>query len=457
MARKRKTKRSGQAAGPEDIPILNPNAAGMDIGADEIYVAVPADRDGQPVQSFGTFTNELDRLSDWLKQCRIDTVAMEATGVYWIPVYQILETSGFELCLVNARYFQNVPGRKTDVSDCQWLQRLHSAGLLRGSFRPAQEVCVLRSLTRHRDNLIRLASTHVLHMQKALDQMNVQLHHVLSDITGLSGLAMLDAILAGERDPRVLAQLRDGRVKASEETMVQALTGDYRAEHLFTLKQSLAAYRQYQKFMRACDLEIERQLKQFDAKVDVKAAPLASPKVRRKKLFGNEPKFDLRSHLYRIFGVDLTAVPGISVLTAHTILAEVGPDISKFRSASAFASWLGLCPHNDISGGRVLSVKTRHVNNRAALAFRMAANALFRSQSPLGDFFRRMRAKLGAPAAITATAHKLARIVFHMLSKHEAYDDAILSKNERCFHARAEARLRAQAKALGYSVVAVTP
>jgi transposase len=457
MARKRKTKRSGQAAGPEDIPIFNPNAAGMDIGADEIYVAVPADRDGQPVQRFATFTNELGRLAEWLKQCRIDTIAMEATGVYWIPVYQILETSGFELCLVNARYFQNVPGRKTDVSDCQWLQRLHSAGLLRGSFRPAQEVCVLRSLTRHRDNLIRLASTHVLHMQKALDQMNVQLHHVLSDITGLSGLAILDAILAGERDPRVLAQLRDGRVKASEETMVQALTGDYRAEHLFTLKQSLAAYRQYQKFMRACDLEIERQLKQFDAKVDVKVAPLAPPKVRRKKLFGNEPKYDLRSYLYRILGVDLTAVPGISVLTAHTILAEVGPDISKFRSASAFASWLGLCPHNDISGGKVLSVKTRHVNNRAALAFRMAANALFRSQSPLGDFFRRMRAKLGAPAAITATAHKLARIVFHMLSKREAYDDAILSKNERCFRARAEARLRAQAKALGYSVVAVTP
>lgn len=455
MARTRKTKRSGQPGRPENIPILNPNAAGMDIGADEIYVAVPADRDDQPVQRFATFTGELGRLSEWLKQCRIDTVAMEATGVYWIPVYQILETSGFELCLVNARYFQNVPGRKTDVSDCQWLQRLHSAGLLRGSFRPAQEVCVLRSLTRHRDNLIRLASTHVLHMQKALDQMNVQLHHVLSDITGLSGLAILDAILAGERDPRILARLRDGRVKASEETIVQALTGDYRAEHLFTLKQSLAAYRQYQKLMRACDLEIEQQLKQFDARVDVKAAPLAPPKVRRKKLFGNEPKFDLRSHLYRIFGVDLTAVPGVSVLTAHTILAEVGPDISKFRSASAFASWLGLCPHNDISGGKILSVKTRSVNNRAALAFRMAANALFRSQSPLGDFFRRMRAKLGAPAAITAAAHKLARIVFHMLATREAYDEAILSKNERCFRARAEARLRAQAKALGYSVVAV--
>jgi transposase len=293
-------------------------------------------------------------------------------------------------------------------------------------------------------------------MQKAQDQMNVQLHHVLSDITGLSGLAILDAILEGERDPQILARLRDGRVKASEETMVQALTGDYRAEHLFTLKQSLAAYRQYQKLMRACDLEIEQQLKQFDAKMDVKAAPLAPPKVRRKRLFSNEPKFDLRSHLHRIFGVDLTAIPGISVLTAHTILAEIGPDISKFRNASAFASWLGLCPHNDISGGKVLSVKTRRVNNRAALALRMAANALFRSQSSLGDFFRRMRAKLGAPAAITAAAHKLARIVFHMLATREAYDEAILRKNERCFRARAEARLRAQAKALGYSVVAVT-
>jgi len=217
---------------------------------------------------------------------------------------------------------------------------------------------------------------------------------------------------------------------------------------VFTLKQSLASCH-YQKLMAACDLEIEQQLKQFDAKVDVKAEPLAPLKVRRKKLFNNEPNFDLRSRLYRVFGVDLTAVPGISVLTAHTILSEIGPDISKIRSASAFASWLGLCPHNDISGGKILSVKTRRVNNRAALAFRMAANALFRSQSPLGDFFRRMRAKLGAPAAITAAAHKLVRIVFHMLATREAYDEAILKKNERYFRARAEARLRAQAKVLG--------
>ena len=438
------------------MPVVHPNAAGLDIGANEIYVAVPADRDESPVRCFGTFTGELQAMAAWLQQCGIETVAMEATGVYWIPAFQILETSGFEVCLVNARYFQNVPGRKTDVSDCQWLQRLHSAGLLRGSFRPPQQVCVLRSLTRHRDNLIHLASTHILHMQKALDQMNVQLHHVLSDITGLSGMMILEAIIAGERDARTLARLRDVRVKASEETIVQALTGDYRPEHVFTLKQSHSGYRHYQKLIAACDREIEQQLKRFEARVNIKAQPLAPPKVRRKKLFGNEPNFDLRSHLYRVFGVDLTAVPGISVLTAHTILSEIGPDISKFPSASAFASWLGLCPHNDISGGKVLSTKTRRVKNRAAVAFRMAANALFRSQSPLGDFFRRMRARLGAPSAITAAAHKLARIVFHMLSTREPYDEGILTRNERQFRLRAEARLRSQAKALGYTVIAAT-
>jgi transposase len=452
MAQKRKP-RSGKTGEQDGIPVLNPNTAGLDIGANEIYAAVPIDRDPEPVKCFGTFTAELNALTAWLHQCRIEAVAMEATGVYWIPVFQVLEASGLQVCLVNPRYFQNVPGRRTDVSDCQWLQRLHSAGLLRGSFRPPQEVCALRSLTRHRDNLIQMASKHILHMQKALDQMNVQLHHVLSDITGLSGLAIIDAILGGERNPKTLAGLRDGRVKASEENIIQALTGDYRPEHIFTLKQSVTAYRNCQKLISACDREIEKRLKGFECRVDQDAQPLAPPKVRRKKLFSNEPAFDLRSHLYRIFGVDLTAVPGISVLTAHAILSEIGPDLSKFRSASAFASWLGLCPHNDISGGRVLSTKTRRINNRAALAFRMAAYALIRSQSPLGDFFRRMRAKLGAPKAITAGAHKLARIVFHMLTTRQAYDESILSRNELQFRARAEARLRAQAKALGYSVV----
>ena len=455
MSRKRKSNAVCKPGAPEAIPVMNANAAGMDIGANEIYVAVPADRDRQPVRCFGTFTGQLMELSEWLQQCRIETVAMEATGVYWIPVYQILETASFDVCLVNARYFQNVPGRKTDVSDCQWLQRLHAAGLLRGSFRPAQQVCVLRSLTRHRDNLIQLASTHTLHMQKALDQMNVQLHHVLSDLTGLSGLAILDAILSGERDPRTLARLRDGRVKASEETIVQALTGDYRAEHLFTLKQSLATYRYYQRLLTACDLEIERQLKRFDANIDVKERPLPPPQGASQKDLQQRAEFRSTNpslpHLRS--GPDRGARDQRFDRAYHPV--GDWPDIAKFRSAAAFASWLGLCPHNDISGGKVLSARTRQVKNRVALAFRMAANALFRSQSPLGDFFRRMRAKLGAPKAITAAAHKLARIVFHMLSKREAYDETILTKHEGHFRVRAEARLHAQAKALGYSVVPI--
>jgi transposase len=456
MSRKRQTNGPGASAGdnkPQPIPILHPDAAGLDIGATEIYAAVASDRDEQPVRRFGTFTAELHALAAWLRQCGMKTIAMEATGVYWIPVFQILESYGFEVCLVNPRYFQNVPGRRTDVSDCQWLQRLHSAGLLQGSFRPSQQVCALRSLARHRDELIRLASTHILHMQKALDQMNVQLHHVLSDITGLSGLAIIDAILDGERNPTVLAELRDRRVKASTETIVQALTGDYRAEHLFTLKQSLDCYRHYQKMLAGCDREIEQELKRFETRVDVKVKPLAPPKVRRNKPVRNEPRFDLRKHLYRIFGVDLTEIPGISVLTANTILSEIGPDLSKFPNGSALASWLGLCPHNDITGGRVVSTKTRRVKNRAAHAFRLAANALFKSQSALGNYFRRMRAKLGAPEAITAAAHKLARIVYHMLSTRQPYDESILRKHEQQFRGRAEARLRAQAKALGYSIV----
>jgi len=338
MSQKRKKKQSIPVPPSEEIPVLHVHAAGIDIGADEIYVAVPPTRDPQPVRSFGTFTCELLRMAEWLRQCRIETIAMEATGVYWIAAHQILEAAGFQVCLVNARYFQNVLGRKTDVLDCQWLQRLHAAGLLRNSFRPAQEVCVLRSLTRHRDSLIQLASAHILHMQKALDQMNLQLHHVLSDITGLSGLAILDAILAGTRDPQVLARLRDGRVKAAEETIIQALTGDYRPEHVFTLKQSLAAYRYYQTLLADCDREIEQALQQFEASLDLQSQPLVTMKTRRKKFFGNEPSFDLQSHLYRIFGVDLTAVPGINVLTAYTILSEVGPDLSQFRSGAAFAS-----------------------------------------------------------------------------------------------------------------------
>jgi transposase len=452
MSRTKKRK-DQQAKAKAELPVLSPNAAGIDIGATEIYVSVRPDRDPEPVRAFPTFTEDLHSLADWLGACGVETVAMESTGVYWIPLFQILEARGFEVCLVNARYYQNVPGKRTDVSDCQWLRYLHSVGLLRPSFRPANQVCVLRSLVRHRDSLIQTASTHVLRMQKALDQMNLQIHHVISDITGLTGLRIVDAILAGQRNPKELADLRDGRIRASEETIMKALIGDYRREHLFTLKQSLAAWRNYQKLIAECDREIEAQLKTFDDKVDTKSQPLVAVKVNRKRLFGNEPNFDLRGHLYRIFGVDLTAVPGMNILTAHTLLAEVGPDLSRFRTASAFASWLGLCPDNDISGGKKLSVKTRHVSNRAAGALRMAANGLYKSHSWLGDFYRRMRAKLGSPKAITAAAHKLARIIFHILTTRQPYDETIFAKLEEKARVRTEARLKAQAKALGFQLV----
>ena len=436
------------------LSYLNLNAAGVDIGATEIYIAVPGDRDPQPVRCFPTFTEDLHAAADWLKACHIETVAMESTGVYWIPLFQILEARGFQVLLVNAHHVKNVPGRKSDVSDCQWLQYLHSVGLLRGSFRPEQAVCTVRSILRHRDGLVQMASSHVQHMQKALDQMNLQLHHVISDITGRTGITILEAILAGERNPHQLAKLRDRRVKATEETIAKSLVGDYRREHLFTLRQSLAAFRQYQDWIADCDREIAQYLEQFESKLDPPPGP-TSPSEDGSQPKTSEPRFDLQTHLHRIFGVDLTQVPGVHVLTTQTLLAELGPDLSRFEDGSALASWLGLCPDNRISGGKVLSVKTRKVKNRAATALRMAAHSLHHSQSFLGHFYRRMRAKLGAPKAITATAHKLARIIYHMVTTGHAYDETICAHNEVQNRQRLEARLRKQARELGLQVVAV--
>jgi transposase len=435
------------------LSYLNLNAAGVDIGATEIYIAVPGDRDPQPVRCFSTFTEDLHAAADWLKACHIETVAMESTGVYWIPLFQILEARGFQVFLVNAHHVKNVPGRKSDVSDCQWLQYLHSVGLLRASFRPEQAVCTVRSILRHRDGLVQMASSHVQHMQKALDQMNLQLHHVISDITGLTGITILEAILAGERNPHQLAKLRHRRVRATEETIAKSLVGDYRREHLFTLRQSLAAFRQYQDWIADCDREIAQYLEQFESKLDPPPGP-TSPSEDGSQPKTSEPRFDLQTHLHRIFGVDLTQVPGIHVLTAQTLLAEIGPDLSRFEDGSALASWLGLCPDNRISGGKVLSVKTRKVKNRAATALRMAAQSLHHSQSFLGHFYRRMRAKLGAPKAITATAHKLTRIVYHMVTTGHAYDETICAQNELQNRQRLEARLRKQARELGLQVVA---
>lgn len=436
------------------LPVIEPNAAGIDVGATQVFVAVPADRDPEPIRSFETFTVELERLADWLQQCGVQTVAMESTGVYWIPLFQILEKRAIEVCLVNARHVKNVPGRKTDVEDCQWIQHLHSVGLLRGSFRPDDEICAIRSLWRHRDNLIQLATVHLQHMQKALDQMNLQIHHVISDLAGATGLAIVDAILAGERDPHELAKLRDWRIKASEETIVKSLVGDYREEHLYVLRQSLEGYRMYQKLIQDLDVKVKHRMGQLPSKVDTTAKPLGKERNPRKTPRRTEP-FDLRLELYRAFGVDLTQVPGINALTAQVLLTEVGTTLARFPTAAAFCSWLRLCPEPKISGGQVLSSKTRPTKNRAALALRLAAQALHRSQTFLGDYFRRMKARLGPPKAITAVAHKLARIVYHMITLQQEYDTTIFQEQERRVQDRKRNRLCAQARELGLQLVPI--
>jgi len=399
----------------EQMPVLHPDAAGVDIGADEIFVAVPPDRDTKPVRSFLTFTRDLNDLVDWLQRCGIRTVAMESTSVYWIPLFQLLEERGLDVCLVNAQYVRNVPGRKTDVSDCQWIQYLHSVGLLRASFRPTAEICAIRSLWRHRGSLIEMAAEHVLHIQKALDQMNLQIHRVLSDITGQSGQRILDAILAGQRDPLLLARLCDARVKSSQDTIAKALEGDYRGEHLFALRQSLAGYRYYQTLIAEVDQEMARYVGDLRTTSESEAKlPPQTKKTKHRRQHHEPTALDLRSELYRIFGVDLTDVPGISSVTAYTILCEVGTDLANFRNASAFASWLGLCPEKQISGGKVLYTKSRRVKSRLAIALRIGANSLHHANNYFGEFFRRIVRRLGKAQAITATAHKLARIVYHV-------------------------------------------
>lgn len=433
--------------------MLRPNAAGIDIGSREIYVAVPPDRDPYPVRAFPTFTSDLLELANWLKQCGIDTVAMESTGVYWIPLFQILEARGFEVFLVNAHHVKHVPGRKSDVSDCQWLQYLHSVGLLRASFRPPQVVCQVRAIMRHRDNLVQMAAAHVQHMQKALDQMNLQLHHVISDLTGMTGLAILDAILKGQRDPQALAQLRDRRIKASPETIAKSLAGDYRPEHLFVLRQSLASYRAYQEQILECDQEIQTLLEHFESQPD--PAPLPPRPKKAHKPQRNQFHFDLRAELHRVFGVDLTAIPGVKDLSLHVLLSEVGPDLSAFPSEGDFASWLGLCPNPHITGGRVISSRTRKVRSRLARALRMAAQSLDHSQSYLGEFFRRKRTKHGPVGAIIITAHKLARIIYHLLKTHQPYDESVFAQEEELHRRRTQARLERQAKALGFQLVSL--
>ena len=433
------------------LPEMRPNAGGIDVGATEVFVAVPADRDKDSVRSFPTFTQDLYELADWLKQCRVDTVAMESTGVYWIPLFQILEARGIEVHLVNAQHVHHVPGRKSDVLDCQWLQYLHSVGLLKASFRPEQAVCEIRSLMRHRESLVEMSCVHVQHMHKSLDQMNLQIHHVISDITGVTGLAIVDAIVAGNTDPKELAKLRDHRIKASVETVTKSLVGDYRPEHIFTLKQSLTAYRHYQQLIADCDQEVQQRIQAFDSQNTGPSAPAdANPGVTP-----DPARFHLGSHLERIFGVDLTLIPGFECLRIQTLLSELGADLSKFQTPDAFCSWLNLCPKDGSSAGRRIRAPKIKTKNRATQAFRFAAQSLHNNQSYLGHYYRSQRARYGAPKAIKNTAHKLARIFYHLVTTRQSYDETVFAKLEIRNEQRRFRKLQSLAKQMGYSLVGI--
>jgi transposase len=436
---------------------INLHAAGVDIGSREHWACVPAAVTERPVRKFGTFTADLEAMAAWFKACGVTSVAMEATGVYWIALFQILESSGLHVILVNARQTKNVAGRKSDVQDCQWIQRLHTYGLLQGSFRPEDPYCVLRTYLRYRDELVSARGTQIQHLQKALLQMNLQLPQVLSDVAGVSGLAIIGAILAGQRDPVALAALVHRRVRASAATIQQALQGDYREEHLFVLRQAYELYHTYEAKINACDEQIVRQTAGLPAKVDPVGKPIPARKEGRCAAMDKMSGVDMRPRLYEKWGVDLTGIEGIGVLTSLILLTEVGPNLSRFPSEKHFCSWLGLCPDNRISGGKVLSSRTRRVINRATDALRLAASALERSQTALGGFARRMKARLGAAEGITATAHKLARIVYRLVKYGETYVRQGLEDYEKKFTEKKLKTLQKTAKALGFDIIQKQP
>jgi transposase len=397
------------------LEVVHPDAAGIDIGNESHYVAVPPTRDSQPVRRFGCTTAELKAMADWLKQCGIRTVALQSTGVYWIAVYDILEEAGLEVYLVNARETKNLPGRKSDVQESQWLMKLHTYGLLRNSFRPSQEIRTMRTYWRQRNDLVRAAGRHIQRIQKAMTQMNIQLANVLSDVSGVTGQAIVKAILAGERDPHKLASLRDWRVKASEEQIARSLEGNWQEDLLFVLKQEQAGYEFCQQQMAECDRQLSQYLQQREDRSHGASLPEEKRRGRLQKNKGNKPRFDLRAELFRMTGADLTRIDGIDVMTATTILSEAGWDMSKWQTEHHFVSWLRLCPDNKISGDKIIGKGRLPTNNRVSLALKMAASTLRLSDTYLGAQFRRLRTKLGAPVAIKAMAAKLARLVYRML------------------------------------------
>ena len=404
------------------LDVVHPDAAGIDIGGREHWVAISPERDAEPVRCFGCFTADLQGMARWLVEKGVRSVALQSTGVYWMPAFEILEQHGLEVYLVNAQHTKNVPGRKSDIQECQWLLKLHAFGLLNNSFQPSDEIRTARTIWRHRGNLVAEASSTIQRMQKALIEMNVQLSNVLSDLSGVSGMTIIHAVLKGERDAEKLAALVQPEVQATQEEIVKSLEGNWRPELLFVLRQHVELYRIYQEKIGACDVQLRRHLESLEGKVDLEAQPIG-PKPKGKRGSRNAPQFDLRSELYRLTGIDWAQGNGIDVLTAQTVMAEAGPGLEEFASEKHFTSWLGLCPTNERSGGKILNRKTRKVVNRASAAFRNAARTLLRSQSYLGAQYRRLRTRLGAPKAITAMARKLACLYYRLIKRGQQYVD----------------------------------
>jgi transposase len=432
------------------LSITHPNAAGIDIGNAAHFVAVPPDRDDEPVREFASFTADLNAIADWLQACGVDTVAMESTGVYWIPLFELLESRGFTVLLVNARHVKNVSGRKSDVLDCQWLQQLMTYGLLGGAFRPTEQVCVLRALWRQRGMLLRGQAKCVQHMQKALTQMNIQLANVISDVVGQTGQKILRAILAGERDELVLGAMKNGRIRASAQDIAKSLQGNWRAEHLFALKQALDAFDFVGTQLAECDREIEVQLQCLQ----VHDGEPAKDKKRGGRS-RNAPKFDLRTQLFKMCGVDLTRIDSIDVTTALAVISETGADMSRFPSDGHFASWMGLCPGTKITGGKVMSGRTKRSANRAAQALRLAAASLRTSQSALGAYYRRLCSRMDKPKAVTAAAPKIARLIYRMLTKGEEYTDRGQAYYDERYRERVLRQLNRRAQTMGMQLVPV--
>lgn len=444
------TRKSKQKKNP--LNLINPDAAGIDIGASSHFVALPSDRDDKPVQEFQCFTHDLHRLSQWLTDHQIKTVAMESTGIYWLPLYEILETDGFEVKLINARHVSNVPGRKTDVLDCQWIQQLHSYGLLSGAFQPSQTIAPLRAYTRHRANWVQSASIHIQHMQKALRLMNLNLDQVVSDITGVTGMRIIQAILEGQRDPQILATYRDQRCQKSESEIAHALDGHYRDEHLFSLKQARELFEFYQQQIKECDHALQAYMETLESNTESDHPPLEKAPKKRKNS-RNTPVFELRAELFRITGVDLTRIDGIDAYTGLKVISEIGTDMTRWDSEKQFCSWLGLAPGCKISGGKQISGKTKPTANRAAAALRMSAQSLANSKSALGAFYRKKRYHLGAAKAITATAHKLARILYALLKNGTQYTDPGEDSYEDKYQQRMFQNLRKKAQKMGYTLI----